>query len=304
MLSTFINSLKHVNRCAQLQQMIRSVQSAQPPKMLSDILVDDIESSKSSLGFNDVTNSDKSKSWMKDENETKLKFDTMELKDPDEALNVDDYFHLNDSFSVYDMFKARVHFGHVKGMRSPWMKPYIFGSRQDIDIIDLDKSKLLLLKALNFLAHIVYRKGIILFVSKHIQTTTLIEKMAMRVEEYSQCRQWRDGVLTNSYVQFNNTVVRLPDCIVFLNCNDIFGDEHKGVKDAAKMLIPTIGVVDTNYNPSLITYPIPGNDDSYQSIYFFCNLFEETVRRAKYVRQLFHKKQLEEEKKREKISNI
>ncbi|XP_009997263.1 PREDICTED: 28S ribosomal protein S2, mitochondrial [Chaetura pelagica] len=82
------------------------------------------------------------------------------------------------------------------------------------------------------------------------------------------------------YLQFGSGV-RLPDLIIFLSSlNNVFGP-HVAIRDAAKMNIPTVGVVDTNCNPCLITYPIPGNDDSPSAVELYCRLFRMTITRAK-----------------------
>ncbi|XP_038638542.1 28S ribosomal protein S2, mitochondrial isoform X2 [Scyliorhinus canicula] len=192
----------------------------------------------------------------------------------------EDFFHVNELFSLKDLFDARVHFGHKRGCRNRLMEPYIFGSRLEQDIIDLDQSVLHLQKALNFTAHCAYRKGIILFVSRIRQFAHLIEKTAKESGEYAHARYWQGGLLTNARVQYGSGV-HLPDLIIFLSTmNNIF-EQHVAVRDAAKMNIPTVGIVDSNCNPSLITYPIPGNDDSPPAVKLYCKLFKMTILRAK-----------------------
>ncbi|XP_017447368.1 small ribosomal subunit protein uS2m isoform X1 [Rattus norvegicus] len=165
-----------------------------------------------------------------------------------------------------------------------FMEPYIFGNRLGQDIIDLDQTALNLQLALNFTAHVAYRKGIILFVSRNRQFSHLIETTAQACGEYAHTRYFKGGLLTNAQLLFGPTV-RLPDLIVFLHTlNNVF-ESHVAVRDAAKMNIPTVGIVDTNCNPCLITYPIPGNDDSPQAIQLFCKLFRTTINRAKEKRR-------------------
>ncbi|KFO91619.1 hypothetical protein N320_10049, partial [Buceros rhinoceros silvestris] len=149
-----------------------------------------------------------------------------------EPLSHPDFFNVKELFSLKDLFDARVHLGHKKGCRHRFMEPYIFGCRLDQDIIDLDQTMQHLQLALNFTAHIAYRKGIILFVSRK------------------------------------------------RHLNNVF-EPHVAIRDAAKMNIPTVGVVDTNCNPCLITYPIPGNDDSPTAMELYCKLFKMTIIRAK-----------------------
>ncbi|TNN13245.1 28S ribosomal protein S2 isoform 2 [Schistosoma japonicum] len=195
-------------------------------------------------------------------------------------LSCPDYFGLKSLVSVTDLFQARVHLGHRSVLRNDYMKPYIFGCRQGIDIIDLDQTCSLLFDALNFTAHIAYRQGIILFVYQNKQMLPLVERTAENVGEYSYCRKWEGGVFTNSSDVFHDSV-RLPDLVLLLStCNSI-SRPHSAVRDAAKMLIPTVGVVDTNADPRLISYPVPGNDDSPTAVRLFCALFAEAIARGK-----------------------
>ncbi|XP_048368570.1 28S ribosomal protein S2, mitochondrial isoform X2 [Sphaerodactylus townsendi] len=198
----------------------------------------------------------------------------------EEALRQADFFRVRELFSLRDLLDARAHLGHKKGARHRFMEPYIFGCRLDQDIIDLDQTMAHLQQALNFMAHVAYRKGIILFVSRQRQVAHLVETTAQECGEYAHTRYWQGGLLTNAEVQYG-VGVRLPDLIVFLNTlNNVF-EPHVAVRDAAKMNIPTVGVVDTNCNPCLITYPIPGNDDSPVAVELYLKLFKRTIIRAK-----------------------
>lgn len=202
----------------------------------------------------------------------------------EEPLRHSDFFKVKELFSLKSLFDARVHLGHKAGCRHRFMEPYIFGSRLEQDIIDLEQTALHLQLALNFTAHVAYRKGIILFVSRNRQFSYLIENMARDCGEYAHTRYFKGGLLTNAPLLFGPTVC-LPHLIVFLHTlNNVF-EPHVAIRDAAKMNIPTVGVVDTNCNPCLITYPIPGNDDSPSSVQLFCRLFRATVIRAKEKRK-------------------
>ncbi|KAM9820814.1 small ribosomal subunit protein uS2m-like [Neosynchiropus ocellatus] len=195
-------------------------------------------------------------------------------------LEKPDFFHVSELFSLKDLFEARVHLGHKKGCRHRLMVPYLYGCRLDQDIIDLDQTVEHLQAALNFTAHIAYRGGIILFISRRRQFVHLIEKMAQDCGEYAHTRYWRGGLLTNAPIQYGPGV-RLPDLVVFLSTlNNVF-EPHVAIRDAAKMNIPSVGVVDSNCNPSLLTYPIPGNDDTPVAMELYCRLFKMTINRAK-----------------------
>ncbi|XP_004483254.1 small ribosomal subunit protein uS2m isoform X2 [Dasypus novemcinctus] len=208
-------------------------------------------------------------------------FDDQILNEP---LKHSDFFNVKELFSIRSLFDARVHLGHKAGCRHRFMEPYVFGNRLGQDIIDLEQTAVHLQQALNFTAHVAYRKGIILFVSRHRQFTHLVENTAQACGEYAHARYFKGGLLTNAPVLFGPGV-RLPDLLIFLHTlNNVF-ETHVAVRDAAKMNIPTVGVVDTNCNPCLITYPVPGNDDSPASVQLFCRLFRVVINRAKEKRR-------------------
>ncbi|XP_029299908.1 28S ribosomal protein S2, mitochondrial-like [Cottoperca gobio] len=195
-------------------------------------------------------------------------------------LESPDFFRVSELFSVKAMFYAGVHLGHKKGSRHRLMEPYLYGCRLDQDIIDLDKTTEHLQQALNFIAHVAYRGGVILFVSRQRRFGHLVENTAKGCGEYAHTRYWQGGLLTNAPIQYGQGI-RLPDLIIFLyTLNNVF-EPHVGIRDAAKMNIPTIGIVDSNCNPSLLTYPVPGNDDTPGSMELFCHLFKMTIIRAK-----------------------
>ncbi|XP_076139469.1 small ribosomal subunit protein uS2m [Alosa pseudoharengus] len=204
--------------------------------------------------------------------------------DSDKLLNVPlsqpDFFRVSELFSLKDLFDARVHLGHKKGCRHRLMEPYLFGSRLEVDVIDLEQTVEHLQLALNFTAHVAFRGGLILFVSRRRQFGHLVERTARECGEYAHTRYWQGGLLTNATIQYGPGV-RLPDLVVFLSTlNNVF-QPHTAIRDAAKMNIPTVGVVDTNCNPSLITYPVPANDDTPAAMELYCRLFKMTINRAK-----------------------
>lgn len=193
-----------------------------------------------------------------------------------DPLKHPDYFQVSKLFTVKDLFDARVHFGHKEGTLDDRMRPFLYGSRLGHLIFDLDQTAELLRQALNFTAHVAYNSGIILFICRSAQNSHLVEKTAIECGEFAHTRKWRGGIFTNSTKEFG-AVTRLPDLCIFLNTlNDVMA-EHKAVRNAAKMCIPTCGVVDTNCNPNLVTYPVPGNDDSPSAIELYCKLFKTAV---------------------------
>ncbi len=205
----------------------------------------------------------------------------MKLIDP---LDYEDFFKVKELVKLQDLFEARVHLGHKEGNRNPFMAPYLFGNRLGSDIIDLEQTVPLFKEALNFAAHIAFRNGVILFISHHLQTLPMVEKLALECEEYAHCRGWRGGTLTNSIVRFGS-IVRLPDLVIFLSTHDNVFEEHEAVVESAKMNIPTIAIVDSSCDPRLVTYPIPGNDDSPASIQLYCKLFKQAIMAGKKKRK-------------------
>lgn len=183
-------------------------------------------------------------------------------------------------FTVKDLFDARVHYGHKEGSLNEKMLPYIYGSRLGHIIFDLDSTAEHLRHALNMTAHVAYRDGIICFFFKGAQNALIVETAAKECGEFAHTRIWKHGIFTNSTKQFG-AVTRLPDLCIFLNTLDDILTTHTAVRDAAKMMIPTIGIVDSNCDPNLITYPVPGNDDSPVAIELYCKLFKNAILRGK-----------------------
>ncbi|KAK6620761.1 hypothetical protein RUM43_011056 [Polyplax serrata] len=197
-----------------------------------------------------------------------------------DILQHPDYFNVADMFTIKDLFDARVHLGHKKTSLNENMKPYLFGSRMNHLIFDLNITANCLQKALNFAAHVAYKDGVILFVSRNSQHTLMVERTAAECKEFAITREWKLGCFTASDKVFGY-LVRLPDLCIVLNTLEENGFEHPVVKEAAKMLIPTIAIVDSNSNPNLVTYPVPGNDDSYVSIKLYCELFKKAILKGK-----------------------
>lgn len=195
-----------------------------------------------------------------------------------------DFFRLNDLFTVEDLFHARVHFGHKERLLHNEMRPYIFGKRLGVLIFDLDITAKLLRQALNVAAEIAYREGLILFIHASRQTAYLVEQAAKECGEYAHCRRWQNEVFTDAAKVFG-TVTRLPDLVILLSVFSTFENTHKAVTMSAKMLIPTLAICDTNSDPTIITYPVPGNDDSPQSIELYCQLFKAAILKGKAKRK-------------------
>ena len=152
----------------------------------------------------------------------------------------------------------------------------------------------LLQLALNVLAHIAYNKGVILFISTHPQFEEITQKTARDCGEYFVTGRWRGGTFTNSHMLGTR---RLPDLVIFLHLPSL-GRNLLAVKEAAQCNIPSIGIVDSDCNPNLIMYPIPGNDDTPSSVELYCRLFKEAVVRGKEAKKdrVFRRKSAGEER--------
>uniref|UniRef100_UPI00358FDD1B small ribosomal subunit protein uS2m isoform X2 n=1 Tax=Myxine glutinosa TaxID=7769 RepID=UPI00358FDD1B len=198
------------------------------------------------------------------------------------SLKHDDYFRVAELFTLRRLFEARVHLGHKSTCRNRLMKPYLFGSRLGQDIIDLDRTAKLLRTALSFTAHVTFRKGCVLFVTSSRQHGHMVELAAKACGQYAYTRPWQEGLLTNAEVQLNaEGSLSLPNLLVFFGIlNNVF-EPHIALREAVQLCIPVVGIVDTNSDPSLVTYPVPANDDSHSSISLFCDLLCQAANRGK-----------------------
>lgn len=200
-----------------------------------------------------------------------------------DPLRCRDRFGVGDLFTVEDLFKARVHLGHKVAV--PQMRPFLYGVRFGVHIIDLDETAALLRQALNFLAHVSARGGIVLFVARQPHLVHAVERVAIECNEYAHCRPWSSEIFCAPQMTFGGQV-RLPDVVVLAHTKS--GSRytpHQAIVDAAKVGIPTVGVVDTDCNPNLITYPIPGNDDTFEASRLYLDLFKRAVLLGKQSRK-------------------
>ncbi|XP_059141110.1 small ribosomal subunit protein uS2m-like [Physella acuta] len=202
------------------------------------------------------------------------------LSKVESAVQQEDYFGVKKLVTLKDLFQARVHLGHNAGLRHESMTPFLFGTRQGVDIIDLEQTLPLLQHALNVCGHIVYRGGMVLFLSRNMQLLPWIEKAAQEIGEYAHCRPWQRGTFTNASNIFG-TLPIYPDVCIFLGTHDTVFETHKGVIESSKLLIPSIGIVDTNVDCSLVTYCVPGNDDTPDALHLYLKLFTNVIQRAK-----------------------
>lgn len=216
--------------------------------------------------------------------------------------------------SIKDLLEAGVHFGHQTRRWNPKMAPYIFGSKDKIHIIDLDKTAELLKEALTVAENIAAEGGRILFVGTKRQASDKIAESATKSGQYYVNHRWLGGMLTNwktvsqSIKKLETLENRLKDENVVLKKKEILNIQRKidkfnkalggvrnmggipallfvldvtmdrtAVEEARVLGIPVIGICDTNSDPSIVDYPIPGNDDSTRAIELYCSLMESAV---------------------------
>ncbi|KAE9413920.1 hypothetical protein Angca_009154, partial [Angiostrongylus cantonensis] len=201
-----------------------------------------------------------------------------------DELQAEDKFRFASLVTVSDMFNARLHLGHKIGTLNDNMKWALYGERLGVCVFDLDVTRIQLIRALNFITYIAMRGGLILFVTSNRETMFDVEKTAQECGEYSHVRRWQEGTFTNARQLFG-TSIRLPDAIIFMNTLTSLAVNHPAIIEAAKMTIPTVGVVDSNSDPAYLTYLVPANDDSPQSVEYLLRLFKEAIMRGKQARR-------------------
>ncbi|RMH09304.1 MAG: 30S ribosomal protein S2 [Nitrospirae bacterium] len=209
--------------------------------------------------------------------------------------------------TIQEMLEAGVHFGHQTNRWNPKMKPYIFGERNGIYIIDLQQTAELFQKAYEFVRDTVAAGESVLFVGTKRQAVDIVEQEATRCGMFYVTQRWLGGMLTNfqtirksvaylrkleaaqtdgTYERLTKKEIRklekereklekylggikgmdtLPGCVYVLDTRV----QHITVKEANRLGIPVVAIVDTNCDPDGIDYPIPGNDDAIRSLRLF-----------------------------------
>lgn len=218
-----------------------------------------------------------------------------------------------------EMLTAACHFGHRTSKWNPKMKKYLYGSRDNVHIIDLSKSYESLMKAMDFVKEQVSKGKTVLFVCTKLHAKGLIEEAGRKTAMPYVIHKWIPGLLTNyktirqriRYLRDLKTqrdkgefekytkkekgnlmkkieslegalggveeMLKLPDILFVADCMR----DKNAIREANKLEIPIVGIVDSNADPSLITYPIPGNDDAVKSLAFFINKVAEAVLEGK-----------------------
>lgn len=182
--------------------------------------------------------------------------------------------------TVEEMLKARVHLGHHISCWNPKMKPFILGKRDGIHIIDLDQTILYFRRALNLLRHLA-RDGVrIMFVSSRPEHEMIVRHAAIDSGCYYSTREWISGAFTNEK-QVLGKEEPLPEFIVCFSTrlNNI------ATLEASQQLIPSMGIIDTDTNPEMVTYPIFGNDDSVESMVLYTKYMVEAINEGRAARK-------------------
>ena len=236
---------------------------------------------------------------------------------------------------IEDLLEAGVHFGHNVRRWNPKMKEYIYGVRNNIHIFDLRITLELFNSALIKIHETVSNSGKILFVGTKKQCNEVVKELAILNNNFYVNKRWLGGTLTN-WKTISNSINRLEELESFINDQensknlskkellDISRERQKldlniggirklngkpdllvifdvlkdriAVKEAKKLNIPIVGIVDSNADPDFVDYVIPGNDDALRSINLYKKYFAETIQDAIE----FQDKKIDEESEKNK----
>ena len=221
--------------------------------------------------------------------------------------------------TMREMLQAGVHFGHRTRYWNPKMKPFIFGARNKIHIINLEHSLPMFQDSLNFLGSVAAKKGKVLFVGTKRAASLQIKEEATRCNQFFIDKRWLGGMLTN-YKTIRQSIKRLKaleissqdgtferitkkEALLLQREMDKLEKSIGGIKDmggipdalfvidadhekiaiaeANKLGIPVIAVVDTNSNPDGVDYVIPGNDDAIRAIKLYLGSAADVILEAR-----------------------
>ena len=226
--------------------------------------------------------------------------------------------------SINDLLEAGCLFGHQTRRWNPKMKEYVYGAKNGISIIDLTKTMYQIAAACNFLQRVVANGGDILFVGTKRQIRELVKNLAEETGMFHVSERWLGGTLTNN-VTIRKSITKMADIDKMLESDSAKGmkkkeiaeklhrdldgiaamkrlpaalvvidvcNELNAVREANKLNIPIVAIVDTNGDPSLVDYPVAANDDAVKSVQVITGLFSEAVKIAKEI----HQKKVAEER--------
>lgn len=219
------------------------------------------------------------------------------------------------TFTLRQMVEAGVHFGHHARRWNPKMAPFIYGKKDNIHIIDLQKTYPMLYTALATAREIAANGGKVLFVGTKKQAQDIIKDNAERCGQYYVNHRWLGGMLTNWKTVYKS-ISRLVKLNEMAEKNEYEGytkkemlnlkkeqeklseslsgimnmggqpdlvfvidtcKESLAIKEAKKLGIPVIGIIDTNADPDAVDLPVPGNDDAIRAIQFYCEMVSAAV---------------------------
>ena len=219
------------------------------------------------------------------------------------------------TFTLRQLVEAGAHFGHHARRWNPQMAPYIYGKKDNVHIINLQKTYPMLYTALHAAREVAANGGKILFVATKMQAQDIVKDIAERCGQYYVNYRWLGGMLTNwkTVHKSINRLVKLNEMFannetegytkkellnlkkeqekLALSLNGIMNmggqpdmlfvidtpKESLAIKEAKKLGIPVIGIVDTNANPNEVDYPVPGNDDAIRAISLYCELVSSAI---------------------------
>ena len=241
------------------------------------------------------------------------------------------------SVTIKQLLDAGVHLGHKTFRWNPKMSQYIFGSKDSIHIIDLVQTLEMTNVALHEIHKCIVSGGKILFVSTKKQATETISALAKDTSQFYVNHRWLGGMLTN-WKTISNSIKRYkklsedlkkestgftkkeilkmgkqreklerslggiadmkktPNMIFIIDTNV----EDLAVKEALKLKIPIVAIIDTNSDPTEINFPIPGNDDARRAINLYCELIKQTILDAQKNISTKYSEEIESEEKKEK----
>jgi len=241
------------------------------------------------------------------------------------------------SLTIKQLLEAGVHLGHKTFRWNPRMEKFIFGAKSSIHIIDLVQTLEMTNAALHEVHKCVSSGGKLLLVSTKKQAAESIANLAKETSQFYVNHRWLGGMLTN-WKTISNSIKRykkltidlkkedtgftkkenlkmgmqrdklerslggiaemkkVPDMIFIVDTNV----ENLAVKEALKLNIPIVAIVDTNSDPTGITFPIPGNDDARRAINLYCDLIKQTIIDAQKNIPVIEEKDLKDEKKSKK----
>ena len=254
----------------------------------------------------DVSESDKNNQVLLEDTETEINSNEGEVE------------NTKNLFTIKDMLEAGVHFGHRTMRWNAKMAPYIYGSRNNIHIIDLTQTAILMNESMRILKELVKKRGRVLFVCTKKQGSESVKKLAEDNNQFYVTHKWLGGMLTNwktvsqsikkiksienklndennkllkkEQVVLNKTLKKLNDNLEGIKTMGGVPDllfvidtlkESLAINEARSLGIPVMAIIDTNSNPDVIDYPIPGNDDSIKAIQLYCQIINDTLKDVK-----------------------